>query len=296
MKSITVVTARKYDTLSEATPYVANIKKEYELLKTALEKRGVSVERTFWDNLNYDWSKPDAILIRTVWDYFERYREFADWMENVGEKTQIINPLSLMKWNGHKFYLRDLEEKGVQIVPTVFVESGSGRSLPDICKEKGWQNVVIKPAVSAAAFHTHKVLKDELELKERTFQSLLLERDMLVQPFFETIETKGEASLMVFNGKYTHAILKKAKSGDFRVQDDFGGTVHSYKPSEKEIEFAEFANAQCPTPPVYGRVDIVWDEQGDCYLSEMEFLDPEIWLREKPETAEVLAEGIVKTL
>ncbi|WP_203295397.1 ATP-grasp domain-containing protein [Luteirhabdus pelagi] len=296
MKSITVVTARKYDTLSEATPYVANIKKEYELLKAALEKRSVSVERTFWDNLNYDWSKPDAILIRTVWDYFERYREFADWMENVSTQTQIINPLPIMKWNGHKFYLRDLENKGVQIVPTVFVERGGGRSLPDICKDKGWQNVVIKPAVSAAAFHAHKVLKDELELKERTFQSLLLERDMLVQPFFETIETKGEASLMVFNGKYTHAVLKKAKSGDFRVQDDFGGTIHSYQPSEKEIEFAEFANSQCPTPPVYGRVDIVWDEQDDCYLSEMEFLDPEIWLREKPETAEVLAEGIVKTL
>ena len=96
-------------------------------------------------------------------------------------------------------------------------------------------------AISAAAFHTYKVSEKNSIESETIFQELLQSRDMLVQEFQETIVTKGEASLMVFNGSYTHAILKKAKHGDFRVQDDFGGTVHPYVPSQEEIEFAEFA-------------------------------------------------------
>lgn len=293
MKKITVVTAKKFHDPQTVTPYIANILKEYELLKKALEANGTQVERTYWDNPHYDWSLPDAVLVRTVWDYFERSGEFNQWMVTTAAKTQLINALPLMQWNSHKFYLRDLDERGVRIVPTQFVTSGSRVSLREIASANNWKQLVIKPAVSAAAFHTYKISEGELEAKETLFQSLLAQRDMLVQEYLPTITTRGEASLMVFHGTYTHAVLKKAKVGDFRVQDDFGGTVHPYEPTKDEIRFAEHANAQCPVPPAYGRVDIVWDEEGICYLSEMEFLDPEIWLRFAPETAEILAEGIL---
>jgi glutathione synthase/RimK-type ligase-like ATP-grasp enzyme len=204
--------------------------------------------------------------------------------------------LPLQQWNSHKFYLKDLAGKGVRIVPTEFIDRGSCVSLQSISETRGWKKMVIKPAISAAAFHTYKISEENITDREELFQELLVERDMLIQEFQETIVTHGEASLMVFNGQYTHAILKKAKSGDFRVQDDFGGTVHAYQPDQKEIEFAEFANAQCPVLPVYGRVDIIWDATGKCYVSEMEFLDPEIWLRNAPETAHILAEGIAKRI
>ncbi|MEO0438812.1 MAG: hypothetical protein AAF098_18120, partial [Pseudomonadota bacterium] len=60
-----------------------------------------------------------------------------------------------------------------------------------------------------------------------------------MQPFQHRIVSEGEVSMMVFNGQFTHAVLKKAKAGDFRVQDDFGGTVDDYTPTEEEIEFAK---------------------------------------------------------
>jgi glutathione synthase/RimK-type ligase-like ATP-grasp enzyme len=295
MQKITVVTAKKFYHPETVTPYIANILKEYELLKAALEAKGVSVERTYWDDPHYDWSQTDAAVVRTVWDYFERSDAFVRWMATTAAKTRLINPLPLLQWNTHKYYLRDLRERGVRIVPTQFIDAGSDTTLRELSNATGWKQLVVKPAISAAAFHTYKITEEEIDAKEALFHSLVAKRDMLVQEYLPTITAKGEASLMVFNGNYTHAVLKKAKAGDFRVQDDFGGTVHPYEPTQEEIRFAEHANAQCPVPPAYGRVDIVWDAEGGCYLSEMEFLDPEIWLRFAPHTAERLAEGILSS-
>jgi len=296
MIDVTIVTCKKYLHDTKGDAYVNNIFLEYNLLKDALEKKGLSVHRINWDDPEYDWSQTKVAVIRTVWDYFERFREFNTWMVTTALVTKLVNPLQLQQWNSHKFYLNDLTLKGVTIVPTAFIKKGSKTTLGEISAKRNWKKMVMKPAISAAAFHTYKISAKNITEKEKIFQELLQTRDMLVQEFQETIVTKGEASLMVFNGKYTHAILKKAKQGDFRVQDDFGGTVHPYTPSQEEIEFAEFANAQCPATPVYGRVDIIWDENGLCYLSEMEFIDPEIWVRNAPESATVLAEGIVKVL
>jgi len=296
MIDVTLVTCKKYLQKKEGDAYVNNIFLEYQLLKEALEAKGLTVHRTNWDNPTFDWRNTKVVVIRTVWDYFERFKEFNTWMVRTASVTTLINPLVLQQWNSHKFYLQTLEERGVRVVPTEYVSAKSTLSLAEISAKRGWKKMVMKPAISAAAFHTYKISEETILEQEERFQELLGTRDMLVQEFQETILTKGEASLMVFNGQYTHAILKKTKQGDFRVQDDFGGTVHPYTPSQQEIEFAQFANAQCPVPPIYGRVDIVWDADNVCYLSEMEFLDPEIWIRNAPESAKVLAEGILNVI
>lgn len=296
MTDVTVVTCKKYLHNKEGNAYVNNIFLEYSLLKDALEALGRTVSRTYWNNPEYDWSQTKVAVIRTVWDYFEHFEAFNTWMVETASKTNLINPLALQQWNSHKFYLKELQKKGIRIVPTEFVAKGSSVSLQEISAKRDWNNKVIKPAISAAAFHTYKVSEANSPEMENTFQALLKDKDMLVQPFIETITEKGEASLMVFNGTYTHAILKKTKEGDFRVQDDFGGSVHPYSPTEEEIEFALAANASCPVIPIYGRVDIVWDAAGNPMLSEMEFLDPEIWLRKAPETARELAGGIAKMI
>lgn len=294
MTDITIVTCKKYLYDKEGDGYVNNIFLEYRLLKEALEALGLKVKRAYWSDPTYDWSHTKVAVIRTVWDYFENFNAFNTWMVNTAAVTNLVNPLVLQQWNSHKFYLKDVAEKGVGTVPTAFISKGSAITLQGISEEKSWKNMVIKPAISAAAFHTYKISAEEIESKEDLFQQLLAERDMLIQPFVSTITSRGEASLMVFGGQFTHAILKKAKAGDFRVQDDYGGTVHAYQPSRQEIEFAEYANAQCPVPPDYGRVDIVWDEAGNPMLSEMEFLDPEIWLRNAPESAKALAKAIAR--
>ena len=296
MKDITLLTCKAYFKPNKITPYIANILKEEQLLKAALEQQGLSVAITHWDNPTYDWSKTKAVLFRTIWDYFERFDEFWMWLQKINTKTKLINSFNLIEWNIDKHYLKDLHSQGIAVVPTYFVDKGNNIKLQEISKNKGWKDIVIKPAISASAFKTYKILEDDKDNNEELFNSLIYERDMLVQPFFTTISTLGEASLMVVDGKFTHAILKKAKPGDFRVQDDFGGTVQDYTPTEKEINFAEQVFKVCKTKPIYGRVDIVWDNNKNFFLSELEIIEPELWIRNYPKSAEKIAEAVKKIL
>ena len=296
MTDITLLTCRAYYKPDNVTPYIQNILLEQELLKSAFEAQGLKVDITYWDNPSYEWQQTKSVLFRTVWDYFERFDEFWDWLEQVKTKSRLINSYELIKWNIDKHYLRDLKNNGIQVVPTYFADRGNNISLQEIANLNDWKHIVIKPAISASAFNTYKITNDEIEQKEQLFHELLQTHDMLVQPFFPTISELGEASLMVFGGKFTHAILKKAKAGDFRVQDDFGGTVHDYNPTQEEIKFAEKVFQSCISLPIYGRVDIVWDSNKHIYLSELEIIEPELWIRNRPESANKIAEAVNKIL
>ena len=296
MTDVTLVTCRAYYEPDKITPYIQNILLEQELLKSSLEAQGLKVNVTFWDNPSYEWQKTKSVLFRTVWDYFERFDEFWEWLEQVKTKTRLINSYELIKWNIDKHYLRDLKNNGIQVVPTYFADRGKNIGLKEIANLNAWKHIVIKPAISASAFNTYKITNDEIEQKEQLFHELLQTHDMLVQPFFPTISELGEASLMVFGGEFTHAILKKAKAGDFRVQDDFGGTVHDYNPTQEEIKFAEKVFQSCTSLPIYGRVDIVWDSNKHIYLSELEIIEPELWIRNRPESANKIAEAVNKIL
>lgn len=292
MTDITILTERRYFRPDKVNPYIANILKEYQLLKEALEAEGFSVVRTNWDNPAFDFTKTRAVIFRTIWDYFERFDEFYPWLRTLEKKTMLINPLTLIEWNIDKHYLEDLKDEGFPVVPTHFVDKGRYLLLNQICAEQGWEDIVIKPAISGAAFETYKIEIGQLDEYEALFARLIGERDMLVQPFISTITKKGEASLMVFGGQYTHAILKRAKPGDFRVQDDFGGSVHPYRPSAAEIALAEAVFKKLEPVPAYGRVDIVWDLSGQPMISELEIIEPELWLRNHPPAATSFARAV----
>ena len=296
MTDITLLTCRAYYKPDNVTPYIQNILLEQELLKSAFEAQGLKVNITYWDNPTYEWQETKSVLFRTIWDYFERFNEFWEWLEQVKTKTKLINSYELIKWNIDKHYLKDISSWGIETVPTYFADKGCNMKLHEIAKRNQWKDLVIKPAISASAFKTYKILANEIQANEKLFNSLVQERNMLVQPYFETITQLGEASLMVFDGKFTHAILKKAQPGDFRVQDDFGGTVHNYIPTKAEINFAEKVFETCKTKPVYGRVDIVWDNDKNFYLSELEIIEPELWIRNYPKCAERIAEAVDKIL
>ena len=296
MTDITLLTCQAYYRPGKITPYIQNILDEEQLLKAALEKQGLSVDITYWDDSSYKWNQTKCILFRTIWDYFKRFEEFFLWLEEIKDQTKLINSYDLIKWNINKHYLKDLQEKGIQIVPTFFADKNCAQSLYNISRINKWPDLVIKPAISASAFKTYKILNGEINAKEKLFQELVHQRDMLVQPYIKTIEEFGEASLMVFDGNFTHAVLKKAKPGDFRVQDDFGGTVNSYDPTKEEILFAEKVFQSCKSMPLYGRVDIVWDENRNFYLSELEIIEPELWIRKYPKSAERIAEAVKKIL
>jgi glutathione synthase/RimK-type ligase-like ATP-grasp enzyme len=292
---ITILTDSRYDNPAIINDYSYNVMLEDRLLKEALEQKGLKAHRTYWDNPDFDWTRTRYAIFRTTWDYFDRIEEFMPWLEKTAELTQFINPITLLKWNMDKHYLRDLQQNGIEIPDTIFIEKGEKRALSEISKDKIWTEFILKPAISGAARHTYRFSKEEIGKYETIFTSLIANESMLLQEFQKNILTKGEIALMLFGGRFSHAVLKLAKAGDFRVQDDFGGTVHDYTPTEQEIALAEKVITSISPLAAYARVDIFWDNHDKAVLSELEMIEPELWFRKSENAANMLASHIFKS-
>lgn len=287
---ITLITASKFLSADEGDWYKQNLLKDDRLLREALEKHGLKVTRTNWDNPGFDWSETKFAIFRTPWDYFNRYDEFSVWLASTSKITKFINSIDVINKNIDKHYMLDIQKAGINIPPTVFIEPGDTRTLGEITKRLNWKEFILKPAISGGAWHTYKLGEKDIPAHEDVFKELVKDKSMLVQEYQSSITAKGEVSFMVFGGKFTHAVLKKANGGDFRVQDDFGGSVHDYLPTHVEIEFAEsVVNCSFPGIP-YARVDVMWDNNGELSLSELELFEPELWFRKNPPAADVFAE------
>ena len=293
---ITILTDQRYLLTDYPDVYSQHVVLEDRLLKEALERKGLVVHRTNWDDPNFDWESTEYIFFRSTWDYFERYEEFAKWLDTVSTKTKLINPKASIDWSLDKHYLLDLLSAGVRIPPTSFIEMGDQRSLESIISKLDWSEFILKPTISGCARHTYRFKKDELGVVAPILEELIQSESMMLQEFQTNILTKGEVAYMVFGGKFSHAVLKRAKAGDFRVQDDFGGTIHAYSPSEDEIAFVESAFAACKPIPVYARVDVLWDNNDALCIGEIELIEPELWFRMDPTAADKCAEATLEFL
>ncbi len=293
---IALLTDHRY--VASAAPendwYFGNILREDQLLQEALKEQGFSSIRIDWADPDVDWSQFRYAVFRTTWNYFDHFPEFTSWLKRVEHQTRLCNDASIIWWNLDKHYLADLEAKGVPVVPMRFIESGSEANLSELLRETGWEEAVIKPCVSGAARHTYRVNQENVREIERVINPLLHNEAFILQPFVRQIMETGEDSLMVFNGEFTHAVRKVAKPGDFRVQDDHGGTYHRHTPDEEQINLAEQAMEAVNPSPEYGRVDMVRDNEGRWAVMELELIEPELWLRLHPPAAEKLARAIIK--
>lgn len=289
---IIILTDSRYVDESKADQYSKNVYLEDHLLRDAIHNLGMKVSRKSWDDPHFDWSSTRFVIFRTTWDYFDRYPEFSEWLDQVSKKTTLLNSERLIRWNIDKHYMQDLQRKGVHICETYFVEKGESSSLSKLVAQYKLHHFVLKPCISGGSRHTYKIHPENIQDYEAVFKQLISEEAMMLQPFQQNIVDRGEISIMVMNGKYTHAILKVAKEGDFRVQDDFGGSVYDYTPSQEEIDYAENAVKSCIEMPIYARVDVFLDNQNKLALAELELIEPELWFRNHPEAAVALAQGI----
>lgn len=261
-----------------------------------LEARGLRTKRVAWSNVEFDWKQARSAVFRSTWDYFERFAEFSAWMERVAGGMRLFNAPELVRWNVDKHYLRDLAGRAVNVPSTQFIERGEKTTLREVMEANGWAEAILKPVVSGAARHTYRLNVANIDVHETVLRELLREESMMVQPFLGNVLTQGELSLMVIGGRCTHAVRKIAKQGDFRVQDDHGGTVHPHMPTADEINFAERAVAACPQMPLYARVDAVRDDSGALSLMELELVEPELFFRFHPPAADALAAAIAESL
>lgn len=299
---VTILTDARYLKANEESIYVSNVIYEDELVIQALEDKGLTVTRKAWDDPNFDWTETQFAVFRATWDYFDRYDEFSRWFDQTKERTQFINSAELIHWNIDKHYLVELENNDVRIPKTVVIEPETKLSLQQHLTKAlqdgrfKTQDFVLKPCIAGGARHTYKFNLTETAGLENVFQKLIEAEAMMLQEFQKNIMAEGEYSLMLFNGSYSHAVLKVAKPGDFRVQDDFGGTVEVIEPTKEMVAFAEKVVNASPELPVYARVDIFKDNDDEWALAELEIFEPELWFRLRPEAANQLADTIQKMI
>jgi len=130
--------------------------------------------------------------------------------------------------------------------------------------------------VSASAYQTWLVERAGEAADEERFARLLRERDLMVQPFLPAIATEGELSLVFIAGGFSHAVRKRPKPGDFRVQEEHGGTAEREEISPDLVRQAAQALAAAPEPPLYARVDgVVLD--GTLMVMELELVEPMLY-------------------
>ena len=290
---VVLLTDSRYVNPSKIDPYIQNVLKEDGLVMEGLEKLNLKTIKKDWNDTNFNWSSTKSAIFRSTWDYFDQFSNFRNWLELVKEQCYLINPYEQINWNLDKHYLLDLQKLDLPIVESVFVSKKTQLNLETISKSKNWKDIVIKPTISGAARHTYHLKNDEIKKFQDKWLSLTNSEDFMVQEFQKNILSSGEIAVMLFGGEYSHSVLKKAKKGDFRVQDDFGGSVEKINPSLEIIELAEKTVKSLKTMPLYARVDIIFDNSSNPVISELELIEPELWFRFKEESAYKLAE-IVK--
>ena len=290
---VVLLTDSRYVSPKKIDAYIQNVLKEDRLVMDGLEKLNLRTTKKDWNDTNFNWSSTKSAIFRSTWDYFDQFSNFRNWLELVKEQCYLINPYEQINWNLDKHYLLDLQKLDLPIVESIFVSKKTQLNLETISKSKNWKDIVIKPTISGAARHTYHLKNDEIKKFQDKWLSLTNNEDFMVQEFQKNILSSGEIAVMLFGGEYSHSVLKKAKKGDFRVQDDFGGSVEKINPSLEIIELAEKTVKSLKTMPLYARVDIIFDNGSNPVISELELIEPELWFRFKEESAYKLAE-IVK--
>ncbi|WP_299825044.1 hypothetical protein [uncultured Pontibacter sp.] len=251
---------------------------ENDALFDYLTQKGLAVSYQIWDDPQVDWSKFDLIILKSPWDYFDKIDAFYTWLAKLEQlNCRVLNPVATVRWNADKRYLKDVQDKGMKIVPTIWLEKGSKFTPAEAFTALGAEKIIVKPSVSGGAKNTFALNPTDAEAKTQSINELLQEEAFLVQPFVEEIKTKGEWSFLFFNGAYSHTVLKTVKPGDFRVQHFFGGTIHTPEPPAALLETAHNIVDGFAQGCLYARVDGV-EINGELYLMELELIEPFLFM------------------
>jgi hypothetical protein len=183
-----------------------------------------------------------------------------------------------VRWSLVKTYLRDLEQRGADTVPSLWPDDFDAGQIDGWFSALGSDKVIIKPAVGANAQDTF-VLQRPLPLATIAQLGTFRDRAFFVQPFIDNIRTEGEFSLFYFGGEYSHAILKVPKAGDFRVQEEHGGDIQRTQPCAALLAAGQRVLSMVEPQPVYVRADFVRAADGRFLLMELELIEPSLYLR-----------------
>lgn len=258
----------------------SNLVEDEAPLLEALQKRGIQYTPVVWNSPEIAWDAYDFIVIRNIWDYHRQPSTFVAWLDYLEAKgLRVYNPFPLLRWNMNKAYLAQLSQAGIRILPTVFVQYISA-NLAETLAQKGWQEAVAKPLISASGENTWRINPANAASYQAQFDFIQQHFGAMIQPYAEQISTEGEYSLVFFNGEFSHAVLKRPAPNSLFVQEEYGGSTVLTTVSPKTIAetrtVLETAQKLTGILPLYARVDGFLDA-GEFVLMELECIEPELY-------------------
>lgn len=245
-------------------------------LTPAFAALGYRTELVLWNEAGERAGEFAAMLPLIVWDYFETGNapKFLEQIKIASEKTQLINPPEILNFNSDKTYLDDLEARGAPVIPALVAGKVTPQIIEDAYAHFGCDKIVAKPQIGAGAWRQALLTKGELWPAPET----LPPGRAILQPFLPSVLSEGEYSFLYFGGEFSHAVNKRPKDGDYRIQSSFGGREHPYTPKPEELKTAQTVLSYLPQMPVYARVDLLRGLDGVLKLIELEMIEPYLYL------------------
>lgn len=240
-----------------------------------LEALGWSVETLPWTDSNTDWGSFDAVVIRSTWDYQIEPDTFLSKLADIERAgPRVFNPIETCRWNLEKTYLRELETRGVMIIPSLWHDHLDPDVLLDSFDHFRAERLVAKPLVGANADGISIISRYQPDTWPLdTFSR----HPLIVQPFIESIQGEGEYSLFYFDSEYSHAIVKTPKPGDFRVQEEHGGRIRAIRPEDDLLAAGMRTLDAIDERLLYARVDLVRLPDGSPAVIEVELIEPSLY-------------------
>lgn len=269
---------------------------EHDLYLSAL-RDGLGDRATVQD---IDWRAPldqltafDLAILGTPWDYTEAKNEFLERLGALETAGVIVcNPLEVVRWNADKRYLQELAERGAVTIPTLWPERAGPEDVQAAFDHFGTDRVVVKRRVGAGA-----VGQDSFTRAAPPPADWAMDQPAMIQPFLPAIQREGELSFIFIDGALSHALIKRATGGDYRIQSLYGGTETPLDPTPQDRAAAEAVMALLPFgAPAYARIDMVRLEDGRLAVIEAELIEPYLYPEQGPQFGSLLAAALLRRL
>ena len=258
-----------------------------DLLIAALAAAGIEATMCDWRGSGH-WQADGPTVVRSTWDYIHHLDGFRDWLVRASATGPLWNPADVMLDNLDKRYLLSLPARGVPVVPTMLLDRGRTADIAALAAARGWGEVVIKPAVGAGSFETHRVAAGGPEAAAIS-RRLVADRDVLVQPYMASVDSYGERALVWIDGDFTHAVRKTPR---FAADSEQVSEALPITAAERAV--GEAALAPVRDRLLYARVDVAPGPTGDLLVMELELVEPSLFLLQSPPALERLVAGIVR--
>lgn len=258
-------------------------------LTEPLKLLGFNLIPVDWTDDNLADAGYAAAIIGTTWDYSDHPDRFLQKLRLLeANGIPVFNSPDLVEWNRRKTYLKTLAKRGARTIPTLWLSKPSAIEIKQAFEQLNTDNIVIKRQIGAGA-------QDQLRYCNGD-DIMSFTHDAMIQPFVPSIQSEGEYSFIIIDGELSHALIKRAKQGDYRIQSLYGGYEEKIVPDRKDAAKASEILGYLDETPLYARVDMVRMHDGELALMELELIEPYLYPQQADHLGEMMACALKRRL